>query len=75
MTPKEINAHLKSFYGLVRIAEAGPLEMREAFYLEMKDKNYGEEETCDAYQWFCDGWTSGRLALINKQIEQSKRRV
>lgn len=56
MKPREINALLKSYFGLVRVEEIGPLPIRTAFYREMKDRQYGEEETADAYLWFCDGW-------------------
>lgn len=32
------------------------LAIRQAFDREMKDKNYGREETLTAWQWFYAGW-------------------
>ncbi len=45
---------LKALGEMLRNGQEKPI--KEAFKKAMKGKQYGEEETRDAYAWFKEGW-------------------
>lgn len=60
MTKREIVIKLGQFGIFLKNISKNCLD---DFCLEMKNRNYGMEETADAFLWFNSGWEAARKRL------------
>lgn len=52
-----ISEKIVDYLGELKTWEMASDKCREAFLLEMSNKNYGSDETFDAWIWFFRGWS------------------